>query len=70
MVETLAKLYGLFGRNSSINSSLDFIDRCFTAAIYERRYIKNFPGMSEHIFRNGTRRFSKHITEDIVQFKV
>lgn len=70
MVETLTKFNGLFWRNSSINGSLYFFDRRFASTIYERCYVKEFPGMSKHIFSNGTRRFSKNITENIVQLKI
>ncbi len=70
MVKALPEFNSLFRRNSTVNSSLDHFDRCFAPAVHKRCYVKQFPGMGKHKFRNGVCRFSEHVTEDVVEFEI
>lgn len=58
----------LFRRNSTINSGLYFCNRHLAVSIYKGCNIKRFIGMVEHVVRNGSGRFTKDITEEIIKF--
>ena len=68
--EALAQFDSLLRRDRPVNGSLDFRDRCFAAWVDKRRDIKGFAWMFQDIVGNGTCRFSKDITENIIKFQV
>ena len=70
MIKALSEFHSLFFRDSPVNSSLYFFNRSFTATVDERRYIKFFPGVLQNLFCNRTRRLTKYIRKDIIQFKI
>lgn len=70
MCVTLAELNSLLRGNGSVNSRLYFLNGDFAAPVYKRGDIKSFTGMVEHVVCDGTRKFSKNITEDIIKLQV
>lgn len=70
VVETLAQLDSLFGRNSTINGSLNLGKRSFAASVHELNNIEMLTGMSKNVFGDGTSGFAEDIGEYIIQFQI